>query len=121
MNCLFLTQPWQVPKSRLYNPEEWEIALAELQGPDMDDSCLVSQGSGVMDSGIKVEDTADAEPQEPGKPVKEQRKALTLKERLEICQATERQRLSFCKASDHFVLASPNMRWLCDPYNTVKH
>lgn len=26
-----------------------------------------------------------------------ERKALTLKERLEICQATERQRLTFCK------------------------
>lgn len=27
------------------------------------------------------------------------RKALTAKERLEICQATERQRLAFCKVS----------------------
>lgn len=29
--------------------------------------------------------------------VRVERKALTLKERLEVCQATERQRLTFCK------------------------
>lgn len=29
--------------------------------------------------------------------VKTERKALTLKERLEVCQTTERQRLTFCK------------------------
>lgn len=90
-------QPWQVPKSRLYTPEEWEAALTEANSANKSNEGLQSQGSGVLDSGLKAEVDVKAEPHEAEKPAKEQRKALTLKERLEVCQATERQRLSFCK------------------------
>lgn len=90
-------QPWQVPNSKQYTPEEWETAQLDITSANKSNEGLESQGSGVLDNGLKAEVVVKAEPQEGDKPAKEQRKALTLKERLEICQATERQRLSFCK------------------------
>ncbi len=94
-------QPWQVPASKVHTPDDWDTILAELHVPDEKAEGLTSQGSVVLDEAVKAELAVKVEPGDAGKPVKEQRKALTLKERLEVCQATERQRLSFCKVC-HF-------------------
>jgi len=87
-------QPWQVPKSRTYTPEEWEAKLGEGQESGRAPSQPRSHGN--------PEVKAELFPvkQEDGEVVKaRERKGLTLKERLEVCQATERQRLTFCKVN----------------------
>ena len=99
MTILIALQPWQVPASKVHTPEDWDTILAEINIPDNNAEGLKSQGSVVLDDAVKAELEVKVEPSEGGKPAKEQRKALTLKERLEVCQATERQRLSFCKVS----------------------
>ena len=96
-HAVLILQPWQVPRSKLHTPEEWDTLQAEVHASNKGGEGIASQGSGVLDSVMKAEADVKVEPQEADKPVKEQRKALTLKERLEVCQATERQRLSFCK------------------------
>lgn len=111
---LIALQPWQVPASKVHPPEDWDTILAEINIPDGNAEGLKSQGSVVLDDAVKAELEVKVEPSEGGKPAKEQRKALTLKERLEVCQATERQRLSFCKVSHLFgaaTIALHNWLW----------
>lgn len=93
-------QPWQVPKSRTYTPEEWEAKLGE------------GQESGGAPSQPRSQDNPEVKAelfpvkQEDGEVVKaRERKGLTLKERLEVCQATERQRLTFCKVKSPIFIA----------------
>ena len=86
-----------MPASKVHTPDDWDTILADISVPDENAKGLNSQSSVVLDEAVKAELEVKVEPQEGNKPAKEQRKALTLKERLEVCQATERQRLSFCK------------------------
>jgi hypothetical protein len=92
LTLLCHVQPWQVPKSRTYTPEEWEAKLGE--GQEGGRAPSQPQGQGI----VEVKTELFPVKQEDGEVVKaRERKSLTLKERLEVCQATERQRLTFCK------------------------
>lgn len=81
----------------MYTAEEWEALHRETAeaGSKLNRQSVVPE-----DDAVKLE--AMVVKQEGsliiGKAPKE-RKGLTLKERLEICQATERQRLTFCKVN----------------------
>ena len=90
-------QPWQVPKSKVYSHEEWELLhkdTAEAGKP-------TALQSPLLEEAVSAEPVVKQEVVLNGKILKE-RRGLTLKERLEICQATERQRLTFCKVRKQF-------------------
>ena len=83
-----------MPKSSVLAPEEFEAATSEGseegRAPSARNSPAPVQGDPDDKALALVE----------GKSLVE-RKGLTLKERLEVCQATERQRLTFGKVADH--------------------
>lgn len=85
-------QPWQVPKSKVYSHEEWEA----LHRESAETGKPAALQSPLLEEAVTAEPVVKQEVIMNGKVVKE-RRGLTLKERLEICQATERQRLTFCK------------------------
>ena len=111
-------QKWELPQSKMYTAEEWETLHANAPTPepvkpeepaDNQDVVMQDAHDSAADTSakpIKVEGEGNLKP-EPliegavsavVKPESNpERRALTLKERLEICQATERQRLTFCK------------------------
>lgn len=92
-----LPQPWQVPASRAFTPEEWEAEHAGEAGtpaPEPPAAAADALGFRVSADGAPA---VKEEPKPEARPGRGDRRPLTLKERLEVCQATERQRLAFCK------------------------
>lgn len=107
-------QTWQLPASKAYSAQEWEDFHPETSDAIPANDQPAENGS---EAALKMEaDKKDADgdsvmqdPENPLLPPKDpgsdfqltrgvrEKKALTLKERLEICQATEKERLTFCK------------------------
>ena len=97
-----MLQPWQAPRSKAHTAEEWDALHADpAEGkssrhtPTPSDAAAASKaepGEEAATAVVKAELVDGG-----GAAVVKERKGLTVKERLEICQATERQRLTFCK------------------------